>query len=96
MANKINPKLGHNVTTRTLNWGQMVRESWGTEWDEREVIYRWSNGDEMVENNNTKYGVYGISIYDGIIISPIPEASEMYLCLLTEDGNRISLDGSID
>lgn len=63
--------LGYKVSRRSFSWQQLVRETWGSEWAERDVVYRFSNGAERVDTDNTLNGIYGVEIVDGIIREPI-------------------------
>ena len=90
MAN--NNNLGHKVTSRTVNWGQKVREAWGEEWGERDTAYDLESADRH-DTDNTKSGVYGIVVVTGILLQPQTDLhSDMPIRLMTETYNMIGID----
>jgi hypothetical protein len=51
-------QLGKNVVTRIVSWRAMVLESWGEEWAQRSVSYRFSDGTEKQSTDSTNKGIY--------------------------------------
>ena len=50
--------LGKNVVTRQVSWRSMVLESWGEEWAQRSIVYRFSDGTEKQSTDSTNKGIY--------------------------------------
>lgn len=46
------------VRTRTLSWEEIVRKSWGKEWNKPEVVYEFSSGRKYESTDNTDSGIY--------------------------------------
>ena len=42
-------------TARTLDWGAMVRASWGAEWAKRDTVYEFSNGRKFEDSLRGPY-----------------------------------------
>jgi hypothetical protein len=82
---------GYKVTTRSVSYDQLVREAWGTDWGQRDVVYEFSNGATRLDTDNTKLGIYGITIVTGIIVEPNPYPDSP-LRILTEAGQLIGID----
>lgn len=38
--------------TRLLDWKTMVQKQWGKQWNETEVVYRFSNGREFKDSGS--------------------------------------------
>jgi hypothetical protein len=55
--------LGHKVTTRDVNWGDLVRRAWGSEFNAPDHgLYEWSNGRKFDSTDKGKTGVYGVDV----------------------------------
>lgn len=44
-------------TVRILNWGALVREAWGAEYNVPDVVYKFSNGREF-KDSGEHHGIY--------------------------------------
>ena len=54
--------LGYKVNTRRLDWNQMVRASWGSEFSAPDHgVYEFSNGRMFDSTDRTRSGIYGVS-----------------------------------
>ena len=54
--------LGYKVRTQKLDWDQMVRSSWGSEFSAPDHgVYEFSNGRMFDSTDRSKTGIYGIS-----------------------------------
>jgi hypothetical protein len=69
MAN--NKNLGYRVTLRNIDYGALVREQWGEEWNKRYVIQTWDNGRQWLDTDRDKTGVYGVQIVSGLSHDPM-------------------------
>ena len=57
--------LGHKVSTRDLNWGDLVHRAWGAEFNAPDHgMYEWSNGRKFDSTDKGKTGLYGIDVKD--------------------------------
>lgn len=50
--------LGKAVTTRLIDWRQMVLQDWGDEWSQRSIVYRFSSGENKQSTDSTNRGIY--------------------------------------
>lgn len=57
MAN-IPPKNGFPVTTRTINWKQLVVTEWGEQWAKPDTAYEMSNGRKFDSTDQYTTGIY--------------------------------------
>lgn len=46
------------VTTRILNWRDLVLKAWGEDYDKPETVYRFSQNREFKSTDNSDHGVY--------------------------------------
>jgi len=54
--------LGYKVTTRNIDWGEMCRRAWGSEWAAPDHgVYEFSNGRKFDSTDKGLMGIYGIS-----------------------------------
>lgn len=54
--------LGYKVTTRQLDWSEMARRSWGSEWSAPDHgVYEFSNGRKFDSTDRGTTGIYGVS-----------------------------------
>jgi hypothetical protein len=54
--------LGYKVTTRKIDWGEMSRRAWGSEWSAPDHgVYEFSNGRKFDSTDRGLTGIYGIS-----------------------------------
>jgi hypothetical protein len=54
--------LGYKVTTRNIDWGEMSRRAWGSEWSAPDHgTYEFSNGRKFDSTDRGLTGIYGIS-----------------------------------
>lgn len=51
-------KLVYKVTTRQIDYGNLVRRAWGTEWSKKDIVYEFSNG-RIFRDPTTQGGPYG-------------------------------------
>jgi hypothetical protein len=59
MPPRIGPRQGYPVTTRTLNWLEMVSREWGSEWKAPDhAVYQWSNGRRFDSTDTYETGIY--------------------------------------
>lgn len=58
MSNRIDPKLGKPVSSRVLNYGDMVKKLWGDEYYKPDVVYEMSNGRKYYSTDRTESGIY--------------------------------------
>lgn len=49
------PGIQNNTASRTLDWGAIVRQSWGKEWTKRDTAYEFSNGRKMEDSLRGPY-----------------------------------------
>jgi hypothetical protein len=49
--------LGKQVTTRTINWRQMVIADWGDQWAARSIVYDFA-GEKKQSTDSTNRGFY--------------------------------------
>lgn len=47
------------VSSREINASQLVRNSWGEQWNRPVPIYQWSNGRKHYDTDRTDSGIYG-------------------------------------
>jgi hypothetical protein len=80
------------VNYSTWNWGQQVKEEWGTYWSMREIAYEFSNGVRRLSTDTTKGGAYSpISFALQIEGDPnYPDMANPYL--IQENGGYILLE----
>ena len=55
--------LGKQVVTTTISWMQMVVESWGEEWAQRDIAYRFLDGTEKQSTDTTNKGIYNGGVH---------------------------------
>jgi hypothetical protein len=84
--------LGHKVTTRSVSFGQLAQEAWGAEWGKRDVVYEFSNGASRLDDDNTLYGIYGVPLVTGIVLSQSRLYDGLQLRIMTELGQMIGVD----
>ena len=48
----------NRVRFRTLDWAEICRKTWGKEWNEKEVVYEFSNKREFKSTDHTNSGIY--------------------------------------
>jgi hypothetical protein len=54
--------LGFKVTTRSIDWGELSRRAWGSEWNTPDHgVYEFSNGRKFDSTDRGTTGIYGIS-----------------------------------
>lgn len=59
MPPPIGPKQGYPVTTRTLNWSEMVQRAWGSEFHAPDHgVYEFSNGRRFDSTDPYETGFY--------------------------------------
>ena len=83
--------LGYRVTTRTISYEQQVRESWGTDWGLRDIVYEPTSSAPRLDTDTTKSGVYGIPILTGLIVEPLIYADSPTR-FMTELSQMIGID----
>jgi hypothetical protein len=55
--------LGHKVTTRDINWIDLVQRAWGSEFNAPDHgLYEWSNGRKFDSTDRGKTGLYGVDV----------------------------------
>jgi hypothetical protein len=55
--------LGHRVSTRQLNWQQLVEQAWGAEFTAPDHgAYEWSNGRKFDSTDRGLTGLYGVDV----------------------------------
>lgn len=50
--------LGYPVTTRIINFNQLVRKIWGKEFNKSDVAYEFSNGRKFESSDRGTTGIY--------------------------------------
>lgn len=86
--------LGYKVTTRRLDWNQMVRASWGSEFSAPDHgVYEFSNGRMFDSTDRSRSGIYGVSGTNYLMISN-PRYPDMAPVdhILQDNGGRIELE----
>ena len=53
----VDNKLVKPVSHQTIDYGNIVRRSWGTEWSKRDIVYRFSN-ERIFRDSFTQGGPY--------------------------------------
>lgn len=48
----------NEVTTRILNWRDLVLKAWGEEYNVPETAYKFSQAREFKSTDNSEHGVY--------------------------------------
>lgn len=51
-------KNGNKVTTRTIDWRQMVIARWGEEWNKPDTAYVFSDGSRRDSTDQYTTGIY--------------------------------------
>lgn len=86
--------LGGKVVTRTIVWGQLCQQAWGSEFRAPDHgLYENSNGRKWDSTDQSKGGVYGITGTNYLMIedsSYLDTASNSRL--LQDSGDRIILE----
>jgi hypothetical protein len=55
--------LGHKVTTREVNWGDLVQRAWGSEFFAPDHgIYEFGNGRKFDSTDKGRTGLYGVTV----------------------------------
>lgn len=86
--------LGYKVTTRKLDWAEMVRRSWGTEFSAPDHgIYEFSNGRRFDSTDRSTHGFYGVHAYNFLMVSN-PQYPDMAPTshVLQDDGTFVRLE----
>jgi hypothetical protein len=61
--------LGYKVTTRQLDWNQMVRASWGSEFSAPDHgLYEFSNGRKFDSTDRGTTGIYGFNGFNYLMV----------------------------
>lgn len=50
-------KLVYPVTKKTIDYGNIVRRAWGSEWAQRDIVYKFSNN-RVFRDSFTQGGPY--------------------------------------
>jgi len=62
--------LGYKVHTQRLDWNQMVRASWGSEFSAPDHgVYEFSNGRMFDSTDRSRTGIYGVSGVNYLMVS---------------------------
>ena len=86
--------LGNKVTSRNIDWGEMCRRAWGSEWNAPDHgVYEFSNGRKFDSTDRGKTGIYGICGINYLMVGDgkypdMPSNDHM----LQEDFFRIELE----
>jgi len=85
--------LSYPVVTSTINWMQLVVDSWGEEWAKWDVAYHLEGGDRL-STDSTNRGIYGIYVGSGILLDPmnLPQYQDMYEYRLLQDPGMGAVD----
>jgi len=46
------------VTTRILDWAELVKKAWGPEWNEPDIAYRFGNERTFKSSDGNQGGIY--------------------------------------
>lgn len=90
--------LGHKVSTRDLNWLQLVQRAWGAEFTAPDHgIYEFSNGRRWDSTDRGLTGLYGVEV-DAPLEVDDPRGSDRYTdmdrsALVDGNNNPIHTDG---
>lgn len=83
--------LGYKVTTRLLDWNQMVRRAWGSEFSAPDHgVYEFSNGRKFDSTDRGFHGFYGVHAINYMMVGDghYPDMpSNNYL--LQDNGSRL-------
>lgn len=74
--------LGNLVSTRDYNWLEMCQVAWGSEFYAPDhKIYLWSNGRAFDSSDKGLTGIYGVEVFDTLVVdNNYPDMrTELYL-----------------
>ena len=79
------PPLGHKVTTRDYNWGDIVRRAWGSEFFAPDHNIYDFPGNPKDSTDKGLTGIYGVYVSTSLQPDPADNYPDMEDCLQTSD-----------